>query len=453
MLTIEPLDALRPGLQGEIVTPADAGWDAARQAWNVTADQRPVLVALPEHAGDVAAIVDYARERGLRIAPQGTGHNATPLAWDEDTILLSTARMRSVDIDPVARRARVEAGVLWLEVTEKSSPHGLAPLSGSSPDVGVVGYTLGGGLSWLARRHGLAANSVLAVEIVTADGRLRRVDAATDADLFWALRGGGGSFGVVTAMEFALYEAPHVYAGSLWWPAARAAEVAHAWRQWTATAPDEVTSALRVLNMPPIDLVPEPLRGRSWITVDGAILHDENAAAALLRPLRGLGPEIDMWGPIPPVELSRIHGDPEDPTPALSTSTMLRELPAEAIDAFVAAAGPDFGSPLVGAELRHLGGAVARAAEGAGAIARLDGAYALYAFGVPMTPELGAAISGYLPRLKAALAPWSDGRGYLNFEEQPAGAETFFDAATLERLRAVKAAVDPLGIFRANHPV
>src|SRR5688572_6571740 len=186
MLNTETL----PALTGDLVTPDQPEWDAARRAWNLTVDQRPALVALPADAGDVLAVMDYAIRSGLKIAPQGTGHNASAIASLEDTILLSTQRMRGVEIDSEARTARVQAGTLWLEVTEAATPHGLFPLAGSSPDVGVVGYTLGGGLSWLARKHGLAADSVTAIEIVTPDGELVRATAEEHAELFWALRGG-----------------------------------------------------------------------------------------------------------------------------------------------------------------------------------------------------------------------------------------------------------------------
>src|SRR3954454_7530336 len=167
------VDALRDRMEGAVVAPGDTAWDEARQAWNLNVDQRPALVAVPRGATDVAAIVDFAREQGLRVAPQGTGHNASAIATLEGTILVKTHEMRSVEIDAERRRARVGAGVIWAEVTGRASELGLAPLAGSSPDVGVVGYTLGG-LSWLSRRHGLAANSVLAIELVTADGRLVR---------------------------------------------------------------------------------------------------------------------------------------------------------------------------------------------------------------------------------------------------------------------------------------
>src|SRR5947209_1242014 len=188
-------------LEGKIVIPQHARFDEARQAWNLAVDQRPAAVVFPESTQDVAAAILFAREFGQQVAAQGTGHNAGPLGSLEDTILLKTERMRRVTIDPVARTARVEAGALWLEVVEAAAQHGLAALAGSSPDVGVVGYTLGGGVSFLGRKYGLAANAVRAIELVTADGSLVRADRDDEPDLFWALRGGGGSFGIVTALE------------------------------------------------------------------------------------------------------------------------------------------------------------------------------------------------------------------------------------------------------------
>jgi FAD/FMN-containing dehydrogenase len=209
---------LRGVIDGEVVTPGDAAWDEARRAWNLTVDQQPTAVAIPESVADVRQIVDFAREEGLRVAPQGTGHGAAALGSLEETILVKLHRLRGVEIDPERRSARVEAGVIWVEVVEAAAEHGLAALSGSSPDVGVVGYTLGGGLSWLARKHGIGANHVTAAELVTADGTLRRVDREHEPDLFWAIRGGGGDFGIVTALEFDLFALTDVYAGVLWFP-------------------------------------------------------------------------------------------------------------------------------------------------------------------------------------------------------------------------------------------
>src|SRR3954463_4642669 len=233
MLTTETLapqvHAVRARLSGELVLPGDPNWDEARQAWNLAVDQRPAAVALPESAGDVIAVVELARDAGLRVAPQGTGHNAGAIDSLADTILMKTSRMRGVEVDPVAQTARVEAGATWGEATAAVAEHGLVALAGSSHDVGVVGYTLGGGLSFLARSRGLAASSVTALEVGTADGRFARADAQNEPDLFWALRGGGGSFAAVTAIEFRVYDVAQVYAGMLAFPWERSAEVLQAW--------------------------------------------------------------------------------------------------------------------------------------------------------------------------------------------------------------------------------
>ena len=247
------LETLRAALTGEVFALGDVGYDQARQAWNLATDERPAVVVMAESAADVAQAVRFARTRGMRIAPQGTGHGAEALEPLRGAMLLRTSRMRSVRIDPVSRTARAEAGALWQDVTVPAGEHGLAALAGSSPNVGVTGYTLGGGMGWLAHRYGLAANSVTAAEIVTPNGRFVRTDADHEPDLFWAVRGGGGSVGVVTALKMSLYPVRELYAGALFFPIQRAAQVLHAWRQWTDTVPDAVSYTH--LTLPTILLV------------------------------------------------------------------------------------------------------------------------------------------------------------------------------------------------------
>ena len=235
--------SLASALEGKIALADQPGWDEARRAWQLNVDQRPAAVAYPESAQDVVSAVRFARKRGQRVAAQGTGHNAAPLGSLHDTLLLKTERMRGVSIDPRTRIARAEAGVLSLEVVQAAARHGLAMPSGTSPDVGVVGYTIGGGIGLLGRRYGLSANNVHAIELVTADGQLVRADREREPDLFWAVRGGGGSFGVVTAIELELFELAEAYAGALWFPVERAGEVMPAWRELTRAAlPDELTT-------------------------------------------------------------------------------------------------------------------------------------------------------------------------------------------------------------------
>jgi hypothetical protein len=447
-LDLEPLRSL---LDGDVVAPGDDDWDEARQAWNLAIDQRPAAVAIPESAEDVAAVVAFARAEGLRVAPQGTGHNASALGGDlYDTILLKTHRMRGVTIDPENRIARAEAGVIWIEVVEAAAKHGLAALAGSSPDVGVVGYTLGGGLSWLARKHGIGANQVTAIEVVTASGDIVRTDWANEPDLFWALRGGGGAFAIVTAIEFNLFPIEQIYAGILWYPVDRAAEVLKVWRAWTDDLPDEMTSVGRILQFPPIPDIPEPVRGQSFVVVQAIWLGEQDEADRLLQPLRDLGPVMDTVDWMPIESLSRLHMDPEGPTPGIGDGGMLDDVDGHLIDLFVEAV---VGQPILSAEIRHLGGAVGRRDSRHGAVDAFEAPYLMFAVGIAPTPEFGQMVAEAVAALRGMLAPWESEHTYMNFAEHRRKANTLFSSASYHRLRQIKAIVDPTDLIRSNHPV
>jgi hypothetical protein len=447
------LDTLRSQLTGNLHAPGDAGYDDARMAWNLVADQRPVLVAEPRTARDIAAVVRFARQEGLRVAPQGTGHNATARAGLDESILLNTRLMRGVEIDFERRSARVEAGALCADLTAPASELGLAALAGSSPDVGLIGYTLGGGMGWLARAFGLCCNSVLSFDVITGDGEQLHVDAEHHPELFWALRGGTGSPAVITHMELRLIPTPELYAGAMLWPWERASEVLHAWRTWTKNAPETATTSARIVQVPPLPDVPELLRGRQFVVIDGAVLGSDAYANEVLAPLRALEPEIDMFAAAPPVALSHLHMDPEHPVPGIGDHALLSDVTSELIDAMVEVAGHGSGSPLTVVELRHLGGALARVPAGAGARARIDAPYVYFAVGVPMTPELGAAIPAKLAELRGVLAPCKADGAYLNFAEEPTDISTAFVDDTFRTLQAVKATYDPYNTIHANHEV
>jgi hypothetical protein len=450
---VEDLQDLRDQLDGRLIQPGDADYDQARQAWNLAADQRPAAVAIPRSVADIQAVVRAARRHGLRVAPQGTGHNGTALTPLDRSILLKTHELRGVEIDAEARIARAEAGALCLDVAAPASEHGLAVLGGSSPDVGIVGYALGGGIGWLARKYGLCTDSIVAVELVTADGEHVRADSETNPDLFWAVRGGGGNFGVITHIELRLFPTPELNAGALMWPAERANEILKAWRAWTDTVPETVTTSARVMQFPPIPDVPEPFRGNAYVVIDGAILADEAGAAEILRPLRDLEPAIDVFGAMAPAGLSHVHMDPEHPVPSASNTMMLRDVTDETIDVITDLQGPGSMSPLLFVELRHLGGALGRRAQDGGSLGRLDGAFAMFAVGMAINDDMKLAVQRRAAMVRAALEPWSSGSMYLNFSEAPTDTATAYSAESYARLRAIKGQVDPDDIIQANHPI
>ncbi len=380
-----PLSDLRDRIAGDLVLPGDETWDTARQAWNLAVDQRPVAVVYPESADDVAAAVLVAAERGLRIAFNAGGHNAGPIDWSRDTLLLKTERMAGITIDPMARRARVEAGALSRPLAVAAGEHGLAYLAGTSPNVGVLGYALGGGLSWMIREHGLACNSIVAAEVVTADGRRMRADRDTEPELFWAIRGGGGNVAAVTAIELELFPIAEIYAGALFWPIERATEILNAWRSWIETEPEACESLGRMLQLPDVPFLPEHLRSRSFVLVEAAILGSASDAEALLQPLRDLRPEFDTVTTMPASELSVVNMDPEDPLPYSGEGILITDLPPAAIDGIVEAF---VGSPLLHVEVRHLGGAAARRSPDHGALDAIDQPFVCFTFG--LTPDAAA---------------------------------------------------------------
>jgi hypothetical protein len=405
-----------------------------------------------EGSEDVSKVIGFARDNGLRVAAQGTGHGAVALGALDDVILIKTERMRGVEVED--GRARVEAGAWAADLGEAAAKTGQSFLPGTSPNVGVTGYTLGGGLSWFGRRYGWACNRVAAIELVTADGEARTVDAATNPDLFWALRGGGGGYAVVTALHVELVPVSEAYAGALLFPPEHAAEGIRVYRDWTADAPEEAGGTARMLNLPPIPDIPEPLRGKKWLAITVACIGSKEKGEKTIAPLREIGePALDNFDQIPTPGLTQIAMDPEPPVPALGHHRVLRELPDDAIEAFVDVAGPESGSPLLLAELRHLGGALRRAPENGGALDKLDAEFVMLGIGMLMDPALREPITSALDALADAMTPWAAEGGYFNYAERPCEVDAILPAETCKRLTQVKRSWDPDDLILANHSV
>lgn len=422
-------------VRGRVLTGGDAGFEAASRPWNLAVEQSPVAVVEVADAGDVAAVVRWAGGRGLSVAVQPTGHGATGSA--SGAVLVRTRALDGVEVDPVRRTARVGAGVSWGRVQEAAAVHGLSGLPGSSPGVGVVGYTLGGGLSWFGRRHGWAADAVRAWEVVGADGVRARVSAESDPDLFWALCGGGGDVAVVTGVELELFEAPELYAGAVVWPAERAAQVAAVYEEVLAGAPEELSVWWSLHRFPGA----EPL-----VSVQAAFLGSAAAGEKLLAPLASVGGAVrDTLGALPLTGLGSVTGDPVDPTPGVSRAELLtgevgrwsEALAAEPLD------------PLFGVQVRGLGGALA--GPSGTPFGPLSEPFYAYAFGAPMGPGGAEAVRGRLDRLFAGVAV--SGRKPLTALTGGEPVGRVFSPAVVERLARIKRERDPHGVVRAAHPV
>lgn len=436
---------------GTVLLPGDPGWDEARAGFNLLVDHHPEAIALPTDERQVAAAVALARSRGWRVAAQGTGHNAGAYPDLSGTLLINTSRLTGVEFDLENRRVRVGAATRWQDVVGPLSERGFAALHGSSPLVGIVGYSLGGGIGWLARKYGLQANAVVAIELVTAEGHLVRTDAVHEPELFWALRGGNGNFGVVTAIDFEVMPVAELYAGVMFFPAERSREVLQAWTAQLPSFPEELTTWVTITHVPPLPEIPEPLRGRSLVAVMGVFLGGEAEGRSLLEPLRALGPEIDMFGMQPPAGIADLAMDPAAPLPTRSATAMLARLPDSTIDA-VAGLAAQPGSPILMTQFRHLGGASGRPAPGAGARDSISGEIAVFAAGVVPVPEAEPRLEAALTALRTMLLPHQVAT-YPSFVEHPADASRFWGEEVWRRLRRTKTLYDPQDVFRGNHHI
>lgn len=445
-------------LTGDLVTPDDAGYDRARAAWNLEAQQRPAGVVLAENAADVQETVRAARALGLGVAVQATGHGVSRPC--DGGLLVNTARMTDVVVDPVARLARVGAGAVWRDVVSAAAVHGLAGLPGSSTGVGVVGYTLGGGFGWLGRRYGLAAHSVTGADVVTATGELVRASAQEHPGLFWGLLGGTGNLGIVTSLEFRLHPLTQVYAGNLYYPLERAGDVLDAFAGWIRDAPDDLTAAATFRRFPGLPAVPSALRGRSAVALRGCWSGDVATGAVLVDRARSLlGPAlVDTFAPMPVSQLASVSSDPVDPLGAVQHSETLAELTPDVIDLLTDLVGPGASSPLVMLELRTLGGALAGPPAALNPMARTHGVASLNAVGATTVPGADPGrIRSFLRELEDRLRPHVTGDTYVNFLDlasaTPDRVRAAYTTVDLDRLTRLKDEHDPHDLFRFNRPL
>ena len=453
LFTFSPRDIaiaqLQERIRGSVLSPDHADFASATAAWVANTVHTPSLVVLAETAQDVVEAVKFARAHNLPVSVQATGHGA--VAPIDNGVLVNTSRMLGYSIDPIAQTARVEAGVKWAHIIEDLYKHGFAALNGSSTDVGIVGYTLGGGTGWFARKHGFAADQVVAFDIVTADGDLLHVTEESHPDLFWAVRGGGGNFGIVTALEFGLIELKDFFGGAVMYDLTEAPKVFNAYRTWVQTLPETVTSSIAIMRMPPLPMIPEPLRGRAFISIRA--LGPVTGSEFLIEPMRKLAePIMDTYDYYPYTMIDLVSSDPVDPMPETSASYLLNDLTEATIDTVldVAGAGKDF--PVLMIEVRHIDGAARKANVNDASANRHDVPWLVLALAVPFSPEIVPSIEAAHAELALALAPVDTGHLFTNFvmrTDDPVGlTRRSYSPGIYAWLQRVKKEWDPTNVFR-----
>lgn len=450
MTTLPKVRQFSPGsrLAELILEPGTPGFDDGVLPWNRAHRHSPAFVGIPESAADVVELMRFARARGVSVGVQATGHGVTrPVTGG---LLILTHRLDSVHIDADAAVCRLGAGVQWGRVLGPAQQYGLAPLLGSSPNVGAVGYTLGGGLGWLTRLYGLASDSVVSFEVVTVDGRLIQVSAEENSELFWGLRGGGaGSLVIVTSMEVMLFPVTTVYGGNLLYPAEMAREVLARWREWLPTVPTELTSSVLVKQFPVLDHIPAPLRGRAFAMVRGCFAGDPDSGARLLAHWRDWRrPEIDDWKTMPFTEVATIASDPVSPSAGRQSGGWLRELSDHAIDVLVTHTLETEGSLVGSAEVRHIGGAVSSRDASSSAYGNRDSELILTMGGGAPSPEANTALLSNLDSVLAELATERTGGVFLNFlDGDNRRSQSAAGVSSAERMMLLKAAFDPTDVM------
>jgi hypothetical protein len=444
-------DALRAELTGSLHTPDDPEYDAHVSPWNLAVRMRPAAVVAVATAEDVAATVRFAGAHGCTAGVQATGHGAERSLAGH--LLIVTRGLDEVTVHPEGAWARVGAGVKWAQLVAAAAPHGLAGVNGSTTDVGIVGYTTGGGVGPLARTYGINADRVRAFEVVTGDGVPRRVTPEQHPDLYFALRGGKGAAGIVTAIEFDLIHLPTFYGGAVYFDAADASAVIDRWRGWADELPELGTTSFVIFQLPPLPEIPPPLAGRMTLGVRFVWTGDPTEGARLLDQIRAVAPVIlDDALLRPYTEIDHVHADPVDPMPVVDPAILLNGFPAEAAERLLAVAGPGSGSPQVLVEVRHVGGAYAREGAHPSAFDHRAARFSVLTVGMAVDEASAAVSLAHAERVFAALGKWDTGGVWPNFgvPHDAVSARRSYSEATLARLREIVDTYDPKGVLLAG---
>jgi FAD/FMN-containing dehydrogenase len=451
------LGELETTLRGQLVRPADPDYDQARAIWNAAHDRRPALVIRCAGTADVMRAVEFARSEGLEVAVRGGAHSVAGFSTSDGGVVIDTSPMQGIRVDPPGRRAIAQPGLTWSAFDHETQAFGLAVTGGLVSSTGIAGFTLCGGIGWLLRKCGLTCDNLLSADVVTADGQLVTASEQENPDLFWALRGGGGNFGVVTSLEYRLHPVgPLVFAGPVFYSAADAAGVLRGWRDLTATMPDELTTVANILVAPPVPFLPEAVHGQPVLGLLGVYAGSVEDGERAAQPLRSLAePVADLMGPMPYTAMQSLI-DPLWPAGAHNyfTGVMLEQLTDETIDTLLAqhAAGR---APVRELHLHHGGGAMSRVPADATAFAHRDAAYVLNIIARSPDREGFEEHAGWARATHKAMDPWSTGGGYVNFTSEPGQdkVQASYPPDTYARLVDVKDRYDPTNLFRLNQNI
>ncbi len=451
------IDALSASLTGDILLPNHPDYDQTRAIWNAGIDRYPALIARVVNADDVIAAVNFARAHDLLVSVRGSGHNAAGFAVADGALMIDLSLMKRVVVDPEARVAVAEAGARLGDLDAATQAHGLAVPAGTISDTGIAGLTLGGGMGWLMRKYGLTIDNLLAVEIVTADGRLLVASQTENADLFWGVRGGGGNFGVVVSFAYRLHPVgPHVLAGFVVYPIAQAREALQHSRDFMATAPDDLTVFNVLMTAPPAAPFPPELQGKPVLAVAMAYAGPIEEGERVVAPLRACGtPALDLVGPIPyTVWQSLLDESAPYGLHHYNKAHYLTGLDDDAIDVALDYFA-DVTSPLAQLHIGAVGGAVARVPADATAFAHRDAPNVFWLMN--MWPPDGDAERqvAWTRSFWQAMRPFSTGGAYVNAigDEGRDGIRAAYAPATYERLVALKRTYDPTNLFRLNQNI